>query len=159
MSNIENNCRKEETNVSGSVVDDPDEIDGPKCWDDDDGGGGGGGGGAARHFDEWDRWIDDWETLFIVWLNIDETHLNELKFEKRKKKDTKIKRSIDRWFWFSSSLSNEMFDVNRMSYVVLVHFCNLPIIWSSRSRSGRTIFDNDDEFNRFDVWRRRKSSE
>lgn len=38
------------------------------------------------------------------------------------------------------------------SYVVwaeLVHRCNLPIIWSSRSRSGRTICVNVDPF---DCW-------
>lgn len=55
---------------------------------------------------------------------------------------------------FLSHIEINLFDEIRiskqwMSYVVFtveVHLCSLPIIWSSRSRSGRTIFVNVDSF-------------
>lgn len=82
LSSIENNWRKEETNVPGSDEDIPDfkwlvfAEDEHNC-----GGGGGGGGGGARVFIEcecWFAWICSCCSFIASWSSLgDETHLDE----------------------------------------------------------------------------------
>lgn len=92
---MENNCRNDETKVSGREDEELDEIRDwwmvdvdPENIEDElfTTGGTVGGGGGARHFDECERWMDccDWWCPFIVWLKFGETHLDQSQWSKRK---------------------------------------------------------------------------